>query len=218
MNCVIFANGDFSLLPNAGAPWRHAELIIATDGGARHCHLLQLTPHLLIGDMDSIPPWLLEHLTEQGSEIHRFPCRKDKTDLELAIDLAVERGAQDILIFGALGGRWDMSIAAIMLLTAPAYAGIPLTLRDCSTDICRVHAGEHLIINGNPGDTLSLIPLVAPVRGVTLTGLDYPLTDQDISVASTRGISNVLSQSRAGVALREGILLIIHSKQDEQPG
>ncbi len=209
MKCVIFANGDFSLPPNPDTPWQQAELIIATDGGARHCHLLHITPHLLIGDMDSIPPWLLRHLTEQGSEIHRFPAHKDKIDLELAVELAVGRGAQDILIFGALGGRWDMSIAAIMLLTAPASAGISLTLRDGSTDIRRVHGGEHLTIHGAPGDTLSLIPLAGPVRGATLSGLDYPLTDEDIPAGSTRGISNVLTQSQARIDLKEGLLLCI---------
>lgn len=214
MKCVIFANGDFYRPPYPESPWQQAELIIATDGGARHCHLLQITPHLLIGDMDSISPWLLRHLTEQGSEIHRFPARKDKIDLELAIELAAARGAQDILVYGALGGRWDMSIAAIMLLTASA--GISLILRDGVTDICRIHGGEHLTISGAPGDTLSLIPLAGPVRGVTLSGLEYPLTDQDIPTGSTWGISNILTQPQARVDLKEGLLLCVvcHNVKD----
>ena len=217
MKCVIFANGDFTLPPDTDTSWRQAELVIATDGGARHCHAQQLTPHLVVGDMDSISSELLEELTEKGSEILRFPARKDKTDLELAIELAVGRGAQDILIYGALGGRWDMSIAAIMLLTAPSSAGISLTLRDGATDLCRVRGGEHLTINGHAGDTLSLIPLVGPVRGVTLSGLEYPLTDEDIQAGSTRGISNVFTQSQARIDLKEGLLLCVVCRNIQNP-
>ncbi len=209
MHCTIFANGDFSLSPAMDPPWRQTDLVIATDGGARHCHLLRLIPDLLVGDMDSIPPWLLAHLAEQGSEILRFSCRKDKTDLELAIDLAVERGAKSILILGALGGRWDMSLAAVMLLAFPTYADIDITLQDGPTVISRLHGGGHLVIQGHPGDTLSLIPLVGPARGVSLSGLDYPLTEQDIPIGSTLGISNILTRSQARINLREGLLLCI---------
>ncbi len=217
MNCIIFANGDFSLSPSTDCPWRQADLIIATDGGARHCHLLQLIPDLLVGDMDSISPGLQAHLAEQGCEIRRFPCRKDKTDLELAIDIACERGAKSILTLGALGGRWDMSLAAIMLLATPAYAGIDLTLQDGSTVISRLHGGGHLSIQGQPGDTVSLIPLAGPARGVSLGGLDYPLTDQDIPIGSTLGISNILTQPLARIDLREGLLICIVSHNGGYP-
>lgn len=215
MNCVIFANGDFSLPKLSDSPWRQAELVIACDGGARHCRLLGITPQLVIGDMDSIAPSLLAEFEEQGSEIHRVPARKDKTDLELAIELAVDRGAQDILIFGGLGSRWDMSIAAIMLLAAPAWTRISLSLRDGSTCIHRLGGGGRLSLTGASGDTLSLVPLAGPVRGVTLTGLDYPLTDEDLPIGSTRGISNVFLGNRAEIALKEGLLLCIHSRENQ---
>lgn len=215
MKCVIFANGDFSISPVAGSPWQQAELVIACDGGGRHCQLLGIAPQLVIGDMDSIAPSLLAEFEKQGSEIHRVPARKDKTDLELAIELAVDRGAQDILIFGALGGRWDMSIAAIMLLAAPAWAGLSLILRDGATSIHRLRGGGHLTIPGAAGDTLSLIPLAGPVRGVTLNGLDYPLTGEAIEAGSSRGISNVFLGNRAEIALEEGLLLCIHSREEQ---
>lgn len=213
MNCVIFANGDLSEPINLNPPWDQADLFIATDGGARHCQYLQLTPHLLIGDMDSITPELLDHLVSLGCEIHRFPGRKDKTDLELAIELAICRGIRNILIVGAFGGRWDMTIASIMLLANPTSADIVLSLRDGSTDFHRVQAGGELSVHGNPGDLLSLIPLTEDARGVTLEGLEYPLVDEDIQVGSTRGISNLFTGQRATITLRNGMLLVVHARK-----
>ena len=213
MNCVIFANGDFSMLSLAENSWKMSDLIIATDGGARHCLNLQIIPHLLVGDMDSISAEILDYFTELGSEIHRFPGRKDKTDLELAIDLAISRGCTTILIMGALGGRWDMSIASIMLLASSTSLGITISLRDGSTDFHCVRAGGNLKVNGNPGDTLSLVPLDGPARGVSLSGLEYLLQDEDILPGSTRGISNILIEQHAGISLKDGLLLVIHDRK-----
>ena len=214
MNCVIFANGDFSPSTLPDTPWQQADLLIATDGGARHCHILQLIPHILLGDMDSITPELLAWFTKHGSEVLRFPPHKDKTDLELALETATARGAGNILILGALGGRWDMSIASIMLLAAPIPAGIALTLREGPDSLHCLHGGEHLQIHGRIGDILSLIPLAGPSRGISLNGLEYPLNDQDIPSGSTRGISNLFVHDTAEISLREGLLLIVHSRKN----
>jgi thiamine pyrophosphokinase len=213
MKCVIFANGDLPEPIALNPPWNKADLFIATDGGARHCRHLRLTPHLLIGDMDSISPELLDHFVSLGSEIHRFPGRKDKTDLELAIELAIGRGVNNILIVGAFGGRWDMTITSIMLLANPDSADIVLSLRDGSTDFHRVRAGGELTIHGDPGDTVSLIPLTEDARGVTLDGLEYPLINENIQVGSTRGISNLFTGKQAAISLREGLLLVVHARK-----
>lgn len=213
MNCVIFANGQFFLSAAEHSLWLQADLVIATDGGARHCHALQLIPHLLIGDMDSISSELLDYFTEQGSEVHRFPGRKDKTDLELAIEFAIGRGGRNITILGALGGRWDMSIASVMLLANPELADIAITLHDGPTNIYGVHGGNRLKILGEPGDTLSLIPLTGTAREVNLSGLEYALTDEDLSTGSTRGISNLFIDQQVEIALREGVLLVVHCRK-----
>jgi thiamine pyrophosphokinase len=216
MRCTILANGQWSQPAGLDLGRRQNELIIATDGGAVHCRTLGVTPDLLVGDMDSIPEGLLTELEAQGVEILRFPPRKDQTDLELAIELAIERGADDIVILAALGLRWDMSIAAVMLLASPRFAGVSLVLRDGATDILRLRGGQQLEIAGKPGDRLSIIPLGGPAVGVGLGGLAYPLSDQDIPLGSTLGVSNVLTRSPARVKLRQGQLLCIVEKLGEE--
>src|SRR5690242_18132651 len=101
---VIFANGELINLNAARAALRSDDFLIAADGGAHHCHTLGLTPKVVIGDFDSLTPEELKALSASGTWLIQHPARKDQTDLELAIAYAIEHGADDILILGALGG------------------------------------------------------------------------------------------------------------------
>jgi thiamine pyrophosphokinase len=209
MQCTIFANGPFSLDTRIDPKMLQHDYVIATDGGALHCHDLGLTPDLVVGDMDSIPRWLLEELRRQEVEVRTFPERKDHTDLELAIDLAVERGMTDMTILAALGRRWDMSIAAVMLLAAPRLAGLHIVLRDGPTDLFCLRGRQRLDLAAMPGQRLSLIPLGGPAHGVTLDGLEYPLDNHLIPFGSTLGISNVVTKPEVLIQIHEGLLLCI---------
>jgi thiamine pyrophosphokinase len=46
-------------------------------------------------------------------------------------------------------------------------------------------------------------------RGVTTSGLQYPLHDEDRPAGTTRGVSNVFERATATVAVRDGVLLAI---------
>jgi len=209
MKCTIFANGLFSPDARIDPKMLRHDYVIATDGGALHCHALGITPNLVVGDMDSIPLRLLYELRRQGVETRTFPERKDHTDLELAIDLAIERGMTDLTVLSALGLRWDMSIAAVMLLAASRFAGIRIVLRDGATDLFCLRGRQRLDLAATPGERLSLIPLGGPALGVTLHGLDYPLDDHRIPLGSTLGISNVVTRPEVSIEIREGLLLCV---------
>lgn len=212
MNCVIFANGPLAMDSLDAQAIRQFDLIIATDGGAVHCHSHNLTPDLVVGDMDSIPGWLLNELRLLGVETRTFPQRKDQTDLELALDMAVTRGAGEIVILGALGERWDMSISSVMLLASPRYAGTRITLTTGATTLFCLKGPTQCEFAGCPGDRLSIIPLSNPAAGVSLQGLEFPLAGCDIPLGSTLGISNVVTADKVGIALSEGVLLCVHEK------
>ena len=170
MRAVIIANGVIGDFRPAIFP---DDLILAVDGGLRHCLALNLRPHTLIGDMDSLSPEELDAATRSGIPISRFPARKDHTDLELALQAAIRLGAGDIVLLGALGARWDMTIANIMLLAAPELAGHRVRILDGMQEITLVRAGESHRFEGNAGDLLSLIPLRADAKNVCVTGLRY---------------------------------------------
>jgi thiamine pyrophosphokinase len=96
------------------------DLLIAADGGAQHCLEKGLHPAYVVGDLDSLDSDQVARLESQGAQFVRYPSRKDQTDLELAVDLAQNLGYAEVLILGALGARWDQTIANIMLPAAPA--------------------------------------------------------------------------------------------------
>lgn len=206
---IIFANGQLANLPTAQALLQPDDLIIAADGGSRHCLALGLTPYLLIGDLDSTPPEVVESLQAAGTHVLRHPIRKDQTDLELALDWAIKHEVTDILVIAALGGRWDQTLANLLLPTLPAYKDVHIRLVDDAQQISALRGPGTLSLTGAIGDTVSLIPVGGPAVGVTLTGLEYPLFNATIQLGSTLGISNVLTQPVAHVELYQGRLICV---------
>src|SRR5690606_26406959 len=95
-------------------------LTIAADGGVRVARDYGVPLQAVIGDMDSVEAHELDTLGASGVEILRYPPEKNETDLELALMLAAERGADWIRVLGAMGGRLDQTLANIYLLALPA--------------------------------------------------------------------------------------------------
>ncbi|MBW2568361.1 MAG: thiamine diphosphokinase [Deltaproteobacteria bacterium] len=211
MRAVIFANGIIKHLPEPEAVIMPDDLLIAADGGAHHCEAMGITPSVIAGDFDSLDPDELNKLQSSGVEIIQYPARKDQTDLELALELAVDRGADGIIVFGALGARWDMSIANILLLTLPKFSGVKLKFIEENQEITLLRSGEEFTLNGKKGDILSLTALDQKVKGVTLSGLEYPLKNSTLQLGSTRGISNVMVENTATIYLKNGLLLCVHT-------
>lgn len=210
MRALIFANGmpdDPAAVPGMIRP---DDLLIAADGGADLCDTLGITPDVLIGDLDSVRPDVLDRLRAAGAEIMAHPARKDQTDLELALGLACERGASRVIVLAGLGGRWDMSLANISLLAA---FDIPISFAEGRQEITLIREKQRAKIHGTPGDILSLIPVGGDAQGVTLEGLEYPLENDVLRFGTTRGVSNVLAGKTATVLLRQGMLLCVHIRQ-----
>ena len=216
LRTVIFANGKMSDPAQARAQVKKGDLLIAADGGALHCLELNLVPDLVIGDFDSLQQEDLEILESRGAEIIRYPARKDYTDLELALQHAVQRGAENILVIAALGARWDQTLANLLLPAASLLQDTRVSLIDGPQEIHLVRGPERLELAGKQGDTVSLIPLGSSADKVTTQGLEYPLNGETLDFGSTRGISNVMLGESASIELQQGLLLcvIIHGDKE----
>jgi thiamine pyrophosphokinase len=208
---LIFANGDVNdgpMVRRALTDWQDA-LCIAADGGARVAKALDVTVGVVIGDMDSVSQTDLSEL-EQRAEILRYPPEKNETDLELALMYAVEQGASWIRIVGAVGDRFDQTLSNVYLMALPILRDCDVRMVAGKQETWLIGAGEHTI-EGQGGDTVSLIPLNGTVHGVKTDGLYYPLRDEDLIFGPARGVSNVLNGDRASVSVREGVLLVVHT-------
>ncbi len=207
MRAVVFANGE----PNLPGHWAdlvaQARWVVAADGGGRHCLRYAVRPQVVIGDLDSLTPAEVERLQAQGARILRYPRRKDETDLELALLWAAQQGADEIAVLGGLGGRWDQTLANLLLVAHPRLQGVRLVFYDGEQRLCPVRGCATL--EGQPGDTVSLIPLAGPVEGVTTQGLEYALREGTLPFGVSLGVSNTLTAPRAQVCLRRGLLLCV---------
>jgi thiamine pyrophosphokinase len=209
MRAIIFANGILTDPAQARAVVQPGDLIIAADGGARHLQALQLTPEALIGDFDSLSAEELAALESSGAQVIRHPARKDYTDLELALEYALARGASQVQILAALGNRWDQTLANLLLAGSERFSGAQINLLDGPQELHLLRAGQTITLHGQPGDTLSLIPLAGDAHGITTHDLEYSLKRETLGFGSTRGISNVLLGSSARVELGEGMLVCV---------
>jgi thiamine pyrophosphokinase len=208
MNVVIIANApELDASPHR-ALIQAADLLVAADGGALALLRLGILPQIVIGDLDSLDETALATLEAEQVELQRSPRAKDETDLELALLYAVERGAETIDVLGALGGRWDHTVANLTMLAMPELLGRHVRLLDRDQTLFLVRDAAELV--GRRGDTISLIPLAGPAHGVTTRGLLYPLVDSTLVYERARGISNVLLEPPGHVSLRDGLLLVVH--------
>ncbi len=210
MRTIICANGILKNPRTLVKSLKPDDFLIAADGGLGHFLFLGIFPNIVIGDLDSITPEQLKTLQSKNVEIIRHPARKDETDLELALLYAVEQGATEILVYGALGARWDMTLGNILLLAHPRLRIVNIILVDENQEVRLLTGGETLTLSAvQVGDTVSLLPLGGDAVGVTTRGLGYPLHGENLKFALTRGLSNVVKTNPVQISLEKGLLCVI---------
>lgn len=208
---IIFANGELPDLTKARSLLRPGDTVICADGGTRHVLALGIRPDLIIGDLDSADQEAIRKFREEGVKIESHPRDKNETDLELAINRAIEMNPERLVIVAALGGRLDQTLANITLLADPRLFKFHVRLDDGVEDVllCRDRAK----IQGRAGDLVSLIPWQGAVTGIQTEGLRWPLHRETLYPDKTRGISNEMAGDAASVSMESGLLLIVHRRQ-----
>ena len=212
MHIVIFAGGTVRSGSAITTALTRVDMVIAAASGAMMAAAYGCRPDLIVGDFDSLPAEDYARLA-QVSQIERVPVEKDETDTELAVQLALAHGADEITLLGALGGaRFEHTIANILLLVD---VPVPLRIID-GPSICWLMRGPaHSTVQGHKDDLLSLFPLTADATGIRTHGLYYELHDEKLRFGRARGISNVLTENEAEVSLESGMLLLIHTNKAE---
>jgi thiamine pyrophosphokinase len=210
---LVFANGDLNDGPTVQAALAEPgpRLVIAADGGLGAALSFNVTPDLIIGDMDSADQDMLERARVKGAEVIRVPAAKDETDLELALLEAAKRGYRRISVIGFNGDRLDQTLGNISLLTLPALIGCDVRLVSHAQTTWLARPGETLL-SGHPGDTVSLLPLASDAVAISTEGLEYPLRGETLAFGPARGMSNVMLSAQARFTFESGLLLVIHTQ------
>lgn len=204
--CVIISAYNTSTIRRA-VTLLDDDYIICADGGYLLAKKENIRPDLAIGDFDSM------RLPEQPAcEIMRLPTKKDDTDTLACIRYAISRGFCDIVIVGGIGGRFDHSYANVQTLAFAARHGADAMLCDADTRILFVENGS-CTVERIPGRKLSVFAYTETCSGVTLRGVEYPLTDAVLTQSYPIGVSNEFTADRAEITVKSGALLIILSAE-----
>ena len=220
VRALVIADGnapDRRALDEAWPGWSAVDLVVAADGGARLAARLGLRINLWVGDGDSLGDAEIEDLRRAGVSIARAATDKDESDTELGLLAAVQAGASDITILGALGGeRLDHALANVLLLAHPGAEGATVRLLHDQTRVRLLRGPDPagapvaMDVTGPVGDLVSLLPLAA-VHGATTAGLAFPLRDADLSAGPALGLSNLRVATRASIKIHSGRLLVVES-------
>jgi thiamine pyrophosphokinase len=187
-------------------------MIIAADSGLAAADRLNIELDYIVGDFDSVSETVLQKYRKLSTPIKTFPKEKDKTDTQIAIELALMNHANHLDIIGATGSRLDHVLANIHLLLLPMQLKVRASLIDGNNRIYLRQKSFNLKKQEQFGDYVSLLPFTEKVRGLTLRGFKYPLNQIVLTSGNSLGISNEIMEEEASVEFTEGILLVIESR------
>jgi thiamine pyrophosphokinase len=183
--------------------------VIAADSGLDQAVALGIEVDLVVGDLDSVSTDALRDAEQRGVTVERHPVDKDAIDTELAVDAALARGFEHVVIIGSASGRLDQLLAGTLLLGSPRLFALRVEAWIGDAYITLVRAEERVVLQRPVGTTISLLPLAGDAVGVSTTGLQFPLVDETLPSATTRGVSNVFAITTASVFVRTGLLLAV---------
>lgn len=186
--------------------------IIASDKGLEILDEYNIKPTHIIGDFDSINKKILnKYIKNKEIIVTKLNPEKDYTDTHMAIKLAIELNSTDITIFGAIGTRMDHTIANIHILKDTLEKDIDCRIINNKNEIRLINKKVFLKKDENY-KYISLIPLTSTVEGITLKGFKYPLSNATLEVGHSIGVSNEQIEETLEIDLKEGILILIKSK------
>ena len=204
--CVIFCAGGFSGLAK---PLDGDELVIAADGGLRHAQALGVTPHIILGDFDSLGQ------IPTGAEV--YPVEKDDTDSMLAIKKGLALGCTRFLLYGSLDGpRLDHTVANFQALHYLAEHGARGYLVGAEQIVTLIH-NEAMAFPADWAGYLSVFCLGNNAKGVSIRGVKYEIENQALTCAFPLGVSNQFVGKAASVEVTEGTLLLIWDRKNGLP-
>ena len=205
--CFIVSGGSFSPVPRPD----EGDYVVACDRGYSYCERLGCVPDLLISDFDSY-----DGPVSSSVPLEKFPPEKDDTDTMLAIRYAAEHGFQELVLTCALGGRLDHLYANLQSLVFARRQGLAASLLAEDTEVYAL-SGESRAFPRREGWSLSVFAADGPCRGVSIAGAKYPLQDAELQPSFPLGVSNQWADAEAVVSVREGVLLVILSRMQQDP-
>jgi thiamine pyrophosphokinase len=212
MQIHIVAGGPVEYIPDLSRYNNESIFWIGVDRGLYYLLQQGITPILGIGDFDSVSTKEFEWMQKQCEHLQISVAEKDQTDIELALEWALEKKPAKIKVFGATGGRLDHELANIQLLYKGLNSSTTVEIIDKQNILSLYKPGTYLVEKTNIFKYISFLPFTNKVQGITLEGFKYPLFQRNITTGTTLCISNEIINESGTFSFIDGILIMVKSK------
>ncbi len=188
------------------------DCLIAVDNGLKYVDLLNLLPDVIVGDFDTASSELVAKYQEKErtKKIQLVPI-KDETDTESAVDYCIDLGYDEVVFLGAMGGRFDHTMANLHMLYRLLQHQIQGVLVDEQNIIRLLNHSITIEKSKLSANYISFLPFMEQVEGLSLKGFLYPLDKYTLKPGRSIGISNVAVEEICEITFEKGILIMIEA-------
>lgn len=188
--------------------------VIGVDKGIEVLDCLNIIPDYILGDFDSVDEDILSKTIKLNPDINimEYNPEKDFTDTELAMNVAIENKANKITLFGVTGTRIDHMLANIRILYLALKKGIFAQIIDEHNKIYLIENNHTIYKAKQYGYYVSILPFYKKIEGITIKGFKYELENAIMQYGSSLGISNEIISDKATITCKDGILIVIESR------
>lgn len=205
MKAYIFTGGEIFADKISERP-DDGDIVISADSGYKNAALLNLKTNILMGDFDS-----LNRMPDDVDEVIKVPAEKDETDTQLAVELALQRGADEIIIVGSTSGRFDHALSMMCILESLNKRKINGYIVNGQNRVRYIKDSGFILLRSQNYKYFSLIAADEVVKGVSVEGAKYPLKNQKIERCVQFAVSNEITKNCALITVKKGGIYIVES-------
>lgn len=210
MKAVIISGGKEPSKDILFKEIKDANLIIGADKGCEVLYKYNITPDYILGDFDSADANIINSLENKAKRKIKFKREKDYTDTEIAYNLAVEKGATEIILLGATGTRYDHSLSNFGLMLSGLRKSILVKVIDDNNYIFLIDKPRTLY--GNIGDTISFHAYCEEVKNFNINGAKYNLSNYNLKLGDSLTTSNEFMEEKINITFDSGIVMVLYTK------
>lgn len=209
MKAVIISGGKEPSKALLFKEIKDADIIIGADKGCEILYKYDIAPDYILGDFDSANEDIINSIEEKALKKIKFKREKDYTDTEIAYNLAVEKGANEIILLGATGTRYDHSLSNLGLMLRGLKKSIEVKVIDDNNYIFLTD--KSITLKGNKGDIISFQAYCDEVKNFNISGAKYNLTNFNLKLGDSITTSNEFLEEEIKITFDSGIVMILYT-------
>ena len=202
--CLILANGK-PPTKNVIKTLMKSEYstLFCADGGANAAMKMNLSPHYIIGDLDSIRSKTINHFLNK-TEIIKLNGQND-TDVEKCLKAAIKKKFNEAILLGVTGDRLDHTFCNLGIVIK--YFD-KIKIKIIAENSLLTAITGHYKLKTFPGETISIYG-IDKLTKISSKGLKYPLNKIALPFGHKESTSNIALHDEIELKVTGGIIFII---------